>query len=267
MSEQTFFPVFFLFLSEVFQDHYRTDLTHVQLIMQDLSCRLFIHINHLTNHSNAQTSIFPNNFTDFLNIFFGFWCWRASRTIVVFHLPWPSMDRLCHSETRVRDRTLLPYAPFNSWKHSAGVYFQFHKKFQIDALLDFHPSHESGRATQHGHTQTKLRGKLNDIERRVRSCSIWEGSRSLTFHSLPTPTSFPGIVRAAPLLYSHTSYICDILVIKVMVLWLWRWWYFRNRGGAVLVVMTVASLFQWWYSVMKWMVFGGGFDCILVPSV
>jgi hypothetical protein len=34
-------------------------------------------------------------------------------------------------------------------------------------LLDFHPSHESGRATQHGHTQTELRGKPTDIERRV----------------------------------------------------------------------------------------------------
>jgi hypothetical protein len=43
--------------------------------------------------------------------------------------------------------------------------FLFHKEFQIDALLDFHPSHESGRATQHGHTQTKLRGKPTDIER------------------------------------------------------------------------------------------------------
>jgi hypothetical protein len=31
-------------------------------------------------------------------------------------------------------------------------------------LLDFHPSHESDRVTQHGHTQTKLRGKPTDRE-------------------------------------------------------------------------------------------------------
>jgi hypothetical protein len=65
--------------------------------------------------------------------------------------------------------------------------------------------HESGRATQHGHTRTKLIGKPADIERWVQSCSIWEGSRSITFHSLPTPTSFPGTVHAVPLFYSHMS--------------------------------------------------------------
>jgi hypothetical protein len=75
----------------------------------------------------------------------------------------PPMNLLCHSETRVRDITLSTYI-INSWKQSVGVLFQFHKQFQIDALLDFHPVHESGRATQCGHTQTKLRGKTNDID-------------------------------------------------------------------------------------------------------
>jgi hypothetical protein len=84
--------------------------------------------------------------------------------------------------------------------------FQFHKIIQIDALLNFHPSHESSRATRHYHTQTKLRGKPTDVERRVWSCSIWEGSRSITFHSIPTSTSFHGTVHAV-LLFSkvHTS--------------------------------------------------------------
>jgi hypothetical protein len=62
--------------------------------------------------------------------------------------------------------TLSPYTSFNSWKHSVGVsFFQFHKKFQIDALLNFHPSHESSRETQHRHTQTKLKGKPTDTEK------------------------------------------------------------------------------------------------------
>jgi hypothetical protein len=47
-------------------------------------------------------------------------------------------------------------SPFSS------EFFQFSKKFQIDVLLDFHPSHESCSATQHRHTQTKLRRKLTD---------------------------------------------------------------------------------------------------------
>jgi hypothetical protein len=72
------------------------------------------------------------------------------------------MNRLCHSRTRVRDITLSPYTSFNSWKHSAGVFFFFfnlRRNFRLIALLDFHPNHESWRATQHGHTQTKLKGK------------------------------------------------------------------------------------------------------------
>jgi hypothetical protein len=119
----------------------------------------------------------------------------------------PTMNRLCHSRTRMRDITLSLYTSFNSWKRSVGVFFFFfffpHKNSQIDALLDFHPSRESGRAAQHGHTETKLRGKPTNTERQVQSCSIWEASRSITFHSLPTP-GFPGTVRAVPLFYSHT---------------------------------------------------------------
>jgi hypothetical protein len=118
----------------------------------------------------------------------------------------PSENRFCYSKTLVRDITLSPYT-FNSWNNLLGFFFRFHKTFQIDALLDFHLSHESCRATQRGHTQTKLRGKPTDIERRIQSCLIWECSRSITFHSLPLPTSFPGTVRAVPSFYSHASYL------------------------------------------------------------
>jgi hypothetical protein len=74
------------------------------------------------------------------------------------------MNRLCHSKTLMCDITLSTYISFYIWKHSVSFFFffffQFHKKFQIDALLDFHPSHESNRATQHGHTQSSETNQL-----------------------------------------------------------------------------------------------------------
>jgi hypothetical protein len=49
-----------------------------------------------------------------------------------------------------------------------SFFVQFYKKFLFDGLLDFLPSHESGRATQHGHTQTKLKAnQLTDESRLV----------------------------------------------------------------------------------------------------
>jgi hypothetical protein len=81
-----------------------------------------------------------------------------------------------------------------------GIFSQFHKKFQNDALLDFRHSHESESTTQHGHTQTRLRGKPTDSEGRIQSCSILEASRSIAFYSLLTATTFPGRVLAVPLL-------------------------------------------------------------------
>jgi hypothetical protein len=67
------------------------------------------------------------------------------------------MNHLCHSKTHVRNITVGNIL--------SKFFFQFHKKLQIDAELDFHTSHKSGRATQHGHTQAKLRGKPTDKER------------------------------------------------------------------------------------------------------
>jgi hypothetical protein len=74
----------------------------------------------------------------------------------------------------------------------------------MDTLLDLHGSHKSGRTTQHGHTQTKLRGKPTDIERQA--SPVLFDSRNfmvITFHSLPTPTSFLGRLCAV---LSHTLY-------------------------------------------------------------
>jgi hypothetical protein len=84
---------------------------------------------------------------------------------------------------------------------------------EISDWCHFHPSHESGRTTQHGHTKTMLRGEPIDTERRVQSCSILEPSRSITIRSFPYPTSFPCTVSrpATPrrtvlvlLKYSHS---------------------------------------------------------------
>jgi hypothetical protein len=43
---------------------------------------------------------------------------------------------------------------------SARVFPQFHNKFEIDMLLDFHPSRESGKTTQRGHTQSSEANEL-----------------------------------------------------------------------------------------------------------
>jgi hypothetical protein len=47
-----------------------------------------------------------------------------------------------------------------------SAFYQFRNKVRIDAPLNSLPSHESGRTTQHGHTQTNLRSKPTDTETR-----------------------------------------------------------------------------------------------------
>jgi hypothetical protein len=83
--------------------------------------------------------------------------------------------------------------------HILSDYFQFNKKFQTDALLDFLPSHESVR-TEHIHTQTKPRGKLTDVERRVQFCSILEASRSL-------PSTRSPVLRVTPVECAQFRYL------------------------------------------------------------
>jgi hypothetical protein len=73
------------------------------------------------------------------------------------------MNHLWHSKTHVHDITLSPYSSSNSWNFLSEFFF-FSFPQEIYALLNFYPSRESGTATQHGHTQTKLGGKLTDRE-------------------------------------------------------------------------------------------------------
>ena len=42
------------------------------LLLQDLSHCLSVNTHHVYNHSHTHTSIFANNFTDFLNVLVGF---------------------------------------------------------------------------------------------------------------------------------------------------------------------------------------------------
>ena len=50
----------------------------------------------------------------------------------------PSLNRLCHSNTRVHDMALLPYTCCNSSRHCEGVLPSLNKKFQIGSLLKIH---------------------------------------------------------------------------------------------------------------------------------
>jgi hypothetical protein len=167
--------------------------------MQDLSYHLFAHISHLTLIQMLKRLALKN-----ISVFE---VKSHPRCLSSSIFSRPAMNRLCRSKTRMRNVTLSPFTSFNSWKHSVG-FFSFTENFSLIALPDFHPSHKSDRTTQHGHTQTKVvRGKPTDMDRRVQSCSIRETLGLITFHSLPTPTSFPGRVRAIPLFYSRISYI------------------------------------------------------------
>ena len=48
------------------------------LLPQGLSHCLSVNTNHVCNHSHTQTSIFSNNFTDFLNVLVGFQSQRVT---------------------------------------------------------------------------------------------------------------------------------------------------------------------------------------------
>jgi hypothetical protein len=85
------FSNYLLYVSEEFSDHFCRDLPRVQSVMQDLSYNLFVHINHPSNHSNAQTLIFPNNSTIFSMISsVSYVKWRPGH-LVFSTSSWPSM--------------------------------------------------------------------------------------------------------------------------------------------------------------------------------
>ena len=55
------------------------------LLPQGLSHCLSVNTNHVCNHSHTQTSIFVNNFTDFLNVLIGFRSRRVTWMLIIFH--------------------------------------------------------------------------------------------------------------------------------------------------------------------------------------
>ena len=55
------------------------------LLPQGLSHCLSLNTNHVYNHSHTQTSIFVNNFTDFLNVLVGFRSRRVAWMLIIFH--------------------------------------------------------------------------------------------------------------------------------------------------------------------------------------
>ena len=55
------------------------------LLPQDLSHCLSVNTHHVCNHSLTQTSIFANNFTDFLNLLIGFQSRRVTWILIIFH--------------------------------------------------------------------------------------------------------------------------------------------------------------------------------------
>jgi hypothetical protein len=111
------------------------------------------------------------------------------------------MNGSCHSKPRMHYHRTTPLAVGKI----LSEFILFHRKFQIYALLNVHPIHESDRTIQHGHTQTMLRCKTNYTETRVQSFPIREASRLITILSLPSPTVFLCIVRAAQLFNSYAS--------------------------------------------------------------
>ena len=61
-------------------------LSEIRLLLpQGLSHCLSVNTNHVYNHSNTQTSIFANNFTDFLNVLVGFRSRRVTWMLIIFH--------------------------------------------------------------------------------------------------------------------------------------------------------------------------------------
>ena len=55
------------------------------LLPQGLSHYLSVNTNHVCNHFHTQMSIFVNNFTDYLNFFFGFRSRRVTWMLIIFH--------------------------------------------------------------------------------------------------------------------------------------------------------------------------------------
>ena len=73
----------------------------------------------------------------------------------------PSLNLLCHWNTREHDIKISPYTSFNNKCAPLGMFFLFHKKFQINTLLNFFIWRDSGKLTVQCSLQTGLNNKLN----------------------------------------------------------------------------------------------------------
>jgi hypothetical protein len=125
--------------------------------------------------------------------------------IIAFTFSRPYMNRLCHSRTRVRDVTLSPYTSFNSWNHSVGVFsvsqeISVRLRWSIFILSRNRQSNTTWSHSDKAERQTNWHRESSPV------LFDRETSRSITYHSLSTHTSFHGTVRAIPLFYSRTSY-------------------------------------------------------------
>jgi hypothetical protein len=136
------------------------------------------------------------------------------KTIIAFTFSWSSMNCLHHSRTHVRDITLSPYTPFNRWTHSVRV-FSVSPEIS-DWLLCRSFILVTNPTEQHNMVTLKQSSEAKPLKWTSPVFSIREASRTITYHLLPTPTSFHGRVRAIPLFYSRTSYVavdwCSILL-------------------------------------------------------
>ena len=71
----------------VLKQHPYVVLPEIQLLLpQDLSHCLSVNSHHVCNLSHNQTSIFANNFTEFLNVLVGFRSRRVAWMLIIFHL-------------------------------------------------------------------------------------------------------------------------------------------------------------------------------------
>ena len=93
------------------------------LLPQGLSHCLYVNTHHVCNYSHTQTSIFAKNFTDFQNVLVGFQSRRLTWILIISHSSRPSLDLLCHSNTRELDIKLSPYTSFNNLMLSIGDFF------------------------------------------------------------------------------------------------------------------------------------------------
>ena len=90
----------------------------------------------------------------------------------------PSLNLLCHSNTRERDIKLSPYIFFNNLMQSVGDFFNFIRNFRLTRRSIF----SLGKLTVQCSLQTGVNNKLNWIARQKYPHSIPETPRLNRFH-------------------------------------------------------------------------------------